>query len=139
VQLISPGRQSAFGTLKSRVEVAPSTPSTADSARSGGESSVVCPDFHHAVELIGRRWTGAILWALSERDHYFGELSQAIPGLSDRLLSRRLRELEEEGVVLRVVHSATPPRVSYGLTEKGRALGPAIDELGAWAKRWNGS
>ena len=61
-----------------------------------------------------------------------------MPGLSDRLLSRRLRELESEGVVERAVHAGTPPRVSYSLTVKGRALEPAIHELTAWAKRWNG-
>ena len=112
------------------------------SARTGsaaGEPARVSPEFHHAVELIGRRWSGAIIWALAERDHYFGEVCQAIPGLSDRLLSRRLRELEAEGLVRRSVHSGTPPRVSYGLTEKGEALRPAIEELGAWARRWNGS
>jgi len=98
----------------------------------------VSPDFHHAIELIGKRWAGAIIWALGERDHYFGELSQAVPGLSDRLLSRRLRELESEGVVRRAVHDGNPPRVSYGLTTKGRALGPAITELVSWARRWNG-
>jgi DNA-binding HxlR family transcriptional regulator len=89
--------------------------------------------------MIGRRWTGAILWALTERPHYFGELSLAIPGLSDRLLSRRLRELESEGLVERSVHEGGPARVSYSLTEKGRALEPAIRELRVWAKRWNGS
>ena len=99
----------------------------------------VSPDFHQAVELIGKRWTGAIIWALSERDHYFAELTQVVPGLSDRLLSRRLRELEREGLVERRVHAATPPRVSYSLTEKGTALRPAIRELRAWAQRWNGS
>jgi DNA-binding HxlR family transcriptional regulator len=99
----------------------------------------VCPDYHAAVEMIGRRWTGAILWALTERPHYFGELSLAIPGLSDRLLSRRLRELESEGLVERSVHEGGPARVSYSLTEKGRALEPAIRELRVWAKRWNGS
>lgn len=98
----------------------------------------VCPDFHHAVELIGKRWAGAIVWTLCERPHYFGELSQAVPGLSDRLLSCRLRELETEGIVRRVVHAGNPPRVSYSLTEKGDALRPAIHELRAWAQRWNG-
>ena len=104
-----------------------------------GEPDRVSPEFHHAVELIGKRWSGAIIWALAGRDHYFGELNQAIPGLSDRLLSRRLRELEAEGVVARSVHEGTPPRVSYGLTEKGEALRPAIDALGDWARRWNGA
>ena len=99
----------------------------------------VSPDFHEAVELIGKRWTGAIVWALSERSHYFAELTHVVPGLSDRLLSRRLRELESEGVVERNVHAGTPPRVSYALTEKGRASRPAIRELRAWAQRWNGT
>ena len=89
--------------------------------------------------MIGKRWSGAILWALSEGPHYFAELSQAVPGLSDRLLSRRLRELEDEGIVKRSVHGGTPPRVSYALTEKGNALGPAIRKLRAWAQEWNGS
>jgi len=89
------------------------------------------------VELIGKRWAGAIIWALSERPHYFAELSQAVPGLSDRLLSRRLRELEAEGMVERSVHAGTPPRVSYALTEKGKALRPAIWELRSWAQEWN--
>jgi DNA-binding HxlR family transcriptional regulator len=97
----------------------------------------VCPDFHHAVELIGKRWAGAILWALAERPHYFGEISQSVPGVSDRLLSLRLRELETEGLVERSVESGNPPRVSYSLTAKGEALQPAIHEIGAWAKHWN--
>jgi DNA-binding HxlR family transcriptional regulator len=90
------------------------------------------------VELIGKRWAGAIIWALSAHPHFYAELSQAVPGLSDRLLSRRLRELEAEGLVERSVHSGTPPRVSYALTEKGKALRPAIRELRAWAQHWNG-
>jgi DNA-binding HxlR family transcriptional regulator len=118
------------------VEAAPSSKARAD--RSNGEPARVSPEFHHAVELIGRRWSGAIIWALAEHDHYFGELCQAIPGLSDRLLSRRLRELESEGLVSRSVHSGTPPRVSYALTDKGEALRPALDELEAWARRWSG-
>lgn len=113
------------------MEAAPSPTSEATSS-----PAYVCPDFHHAVELIGKRWAGAILWALSEREHYFGELCQAVPGLSDRLLSRRLRELEAEGLVERTVHTGNPPRVSYALTPKGEALQPAIQELGAWARAW---
>jgi DNA-binding HxlR family transcriptional regulator len=97
----------------------------------------VCPDFHRAVELIGKRWAGAIIWVLSERSLYFAELSQAVPGVSDRLLSRRLRELEAEGLVRRSVHSGARPRVSYALTKKGVALEPAIRELRAWGRHWN--
>ena len=96
----------------------------------------VCPDFHAAVELVGKRWAGAILYALAQRPHYFAELAQAVPGLSDRLLSQRLRELEAEGVVSRSVHEGSPARVSYALTEKGRELEPALAELKDWARRW---
>jgi DNA-binding HxlR family transcriptional regulator len=97
----------------------------------------VCPHFHAAVELIGRRWAGAILSALSERPLRFAELTQAVPGVSDRLLSQRLRELEAEGMVERSVHPGAPVRVVYTLTDKGAALRPAMRELGAWARRWN--
>jgi DNA-binding HxlR family transcriptional regulator len=96
----------------------------------------VCPDFHEAIELIGRRWTGAIVCALIERPMRFGELGKAVPGLSDRLLSQRLRELEDEGLVEREVEAGTPVRVTYSLTATGEALGPAIRELKTWAKQW---
>jgi DNA-binding HxlR family transcriptional regulator len=107
----------------------------ATEAPSAGCGSV-CPDFHEAIELIGRRWTGAILCSLIEGPRRFGELGKVVPGLSDRLLSQRLRELEEEGLVQRDVEAGTPVRVTYSLTETGEALGPAIRELKAWAKHW---
>ena len=97
----------------------------------------VCPQFHEAIELIGKRWTGAIVCALTERPLRFGELAKAVPGLSDRLLSTRLRELEEEGLVERLVEPGSPVRVTYSLTEKGAELRPAIAELRQWANRWH--
>ena len=97
----------------------------------------VCPHFHAAIELIGKRWTGAIVCALTERPMRFGELRRVVPGLSDRLLSQRLRELEEEGLVQRDVEAGTPVRVTYSLTQRGDELGPAIHELQVWARRWN--
>jgi DNA-binding HxlR family transcriptional regulator len=101
-----------------------------------GEASAVCPHFHAAIELIGKRWTGAIVCALTERPMRFGELGRTIPGLSDRLLSQRLRELEEEGLVEREVEAGTPVHVTYSLSEAGRELDPAIRELRIWAQRW---
>jgi DNA-binding HxlR family transcriptional regulator len=113
-------------------------PSQLESApRDGAQRPRVCPDFHAAVELIGRRWAGAILWALADGPAFFADIAAAVPGLSDRLLSRRLRELEAEGLVERSVHPGAPARVSYALTEKGRALEPTLRELRSWAKRWN--
>lgn len=97
---------------------------------------VVCPRFHEAVEMIGRRWSGAIIAALIEGPMYFRELLATVPGVSDRLLSARLRELEAEGVVEREVHEGPPARVSYGLSELGRGLEPAIRQLEGWAREW---
>jgi len=96
----------------------------------------VCPHFHAAIELIGKRWTGAIVSALTAGPLRFGELADAVPGMSDRLLSRRLRELEREGLVSREVEAGSPVRVRYSLTEAGGELGPALTELKAWAQRW---
>ena len=98
-------------------------------------SGGVCPHFHAAIELIGKRWTGAIISALTEQPLRFGELTKAVPGLSDRLLSQRLRELEDEGLVERDVEPDSPVRVTYSLTEAGADLRPVIDELKAWARR----
>ena len=102
----------------------------------GETPGAVCPHFHHAIELIGKRWTGAIVCALTERSMRYGELGKAIPGLSDRLLSQRLRELEEEGLVEREVEAGTPVRVVYSLTEAGQQLDPVLSELKSWAQRW---
>ncbi len=110
---------------------------TAQDQAAKANGNGVCPHFHAAIELIGKRWTGAILCALTEESLRFAELARAVPGLSDRLLSQRLRELEEEGLVEREVEAGTPVRVTYSLTAKGTELEPAIGELKAWAKRWN--
>jgi DNA-binding HxlR family transcriptional regulator len=101
-----------------------------------GAGQKVCPHFHAAIELIGKRWSGAILSALTEGPCRFGELNHTVPGMSDRLLSQRLRELEAEGLVERTVEPGSPVRVSYALTEKGADLSPALLELHAWGQRW---
>jgi DNA-binding HxlR family transcriptional regulator len=98
-----------------------------------------CPLYHEAVELIGRRWTGAIVATLMDADPRpmrFGEISQAVPELSDRMLSERLRELEARGVVERHVSSEPPVRVRYRLTPMGAGLEPALVALKAWAQHW---
>ena len=96
----------------------------------------LCSKYHHASELIGRRWTGAILYVLLETRCRFAVLRQAIPDITDRMLSDRLQELEAEGIVERNVIPATPVRVEYGLTQKGRALAGAIDAIANWADKW---
>lgn len=96
----------------------------------------LCPRYHRAVELIGRRWTGAIVRTLLGGPRRFNELLSAIPGISDRLLTERLRELERAGIVRRDVFPESPVRVVYELTESGAELGPALEEIGRWAERW---
>lgn len=96
----------------------------------------LCTRFHRAVELIGGRWTGAVIQLLLNGRMRFAELRDAIPDISDRMLSERLRELEAEGILERIVVPETPVRVEYELTEKGRALEQALASLGKWAERW---
>jgi DNA-binding HxlR family transcriptional regulator len=95
-----------------------------------------CPFYHEAVELVGRRWTGAILRVLMDGPLRFSEVSQTIPELSDRLLSERMKELESRGLVTRTVIPGPPLRVRYELSEMGRELEPALTEIEAWAQRW---
>ena len=96
----------------------------------------LCARFHRASELIGRRWTGAIIFVLLGSPCRFAELRDAIPDITDRMLSERLQELEHEGVVDRTVVPDTPVRVEYGLTKKGRALATAIEAITDWAQKW---
>jgi DNA-binding HxlR family transcriptional regulator len=95
-----------------------------------------CPRFHRAVELVGRRWTGAIIRVLLGGARRFNEIAAAVPGLSDRLLAERLRELESEGIVTRDVDPGPPVRVDYTLTDSGTELDSTIEALGKWAERW---
>lgn len=99
-----------------------------------------CPLYHEAVELIGRRWTGAIVATLMDAHPSqalrFGEIAQAVPQLSDRMLAERLRELEARGVVERRLSPDAPSRVAYALTDMGAGLEPAVIALKAWAQHW---
>ncbi len=96
----------------------------------------LCGRFHRGIELIGRRWTGAIVFLLLRARCRYAVLRNAIPEITDRMLSERLQELEEEGIVARTVVPETPVRVEYALTKKGRDLAHAIDAMAAWAERW---
>ncbi len=100
------------------------------------ELSAFCPRFQYAIELIGRRWVGAILRVLVTGPARFNELMTAVPGLSDRLLTERLRELEKEGVVRRTVSADRPVKVTYELTDCGRSLDDVMRNLSDWAERW---
>ena len=97
------------------------------------DRSPCCGLYHRAIELVGKRWTGAILLVLLDGPLHFSGIRQLVPELSDRLLSERLKELESEGIVERRVLDGSPVRVEYSLTQKGESLGPALHELKRWA------
>jgi len=96
----------------------------------------ICPRYEHAIQLLGKRWTGLLLDALMEGPRRFCELTATVEGLSDRVLSDRLRELEVEGVVERIVYPQIPVRVEYKLTEKGLDLRPVVEAIHKWAEKW---
>ena len=97
---------------------------------------VCCSLYHRAVELVGKRWTGAILLVLLDGPAHFSEIRGLVPDLSDRLLSERLKELESEDIVERRVIDGSPVRVEYAVTAKGRALEPTVRALKSWAREW---
>ena len=98
--------------------------------------SSFCPLYRRAIEIIGRRWTGAIIRCLLAGKVRFSEIRASVPGLSDRLLSERLKELEGEGVVERLVLHQTPVRIEYRLTPKGEALATVVQAVSVWAEEW---
>ena len=96
----------------------------------------LCPRYQRAIDIIGKRWTGLILRVLLAGPRRFGQIEDVVGGLSARMLSERLKELEACGIVERRVYPETPVRIEYMLTEKGRGLQRALDELQRWADRW---
>jgi DNA-binding HxlR family transcriptional regulator len=92
----------------------------------------VCQVFHRAVEVIGKRWNGVVIFSLTQGPKRFCEFRDAIPDISDRLLTERLKELEEEGIVVREVNPGRPVQVVYRLTPKGEALQPVFCAIGEW-------
>ena len=95
-----------------------------------------CPLYHRAIEIIGRRWSGAIIRALLTGATRFTQIRTTVPGLSDRLLSERLKELEAEGIVERRVLAHAPVRIEYSLTPKGEALASVVQAASEWAEEW---
>lgn len=100
------------------------------------EPSHMCPRFEKAMQLLAKRWTGLIIYCLLEGPARFCQIEAALPSLSGRVLSERLKELEQEGIVLRTVFPESPVRIEYSLTPKGRALEPLFREVQRWASDW---
>jgi len=97
----------------------------------------MCPRFENAFELLGKRWTGLIIRTLLSGRNRFSDIEESIPNMSARMLTERFKELEKEGIILRKVYPETPVRIEYELTEKGRDLQSAMDEIQKWAEKWN--
>jgi DNA-binding HxlR family transcriptional regulator len=96
----------------------------------------LCPRFEKAVDILSKRWTSRIVFQLLSGPQRFVNIDQALPNLSGKVLSERLKELEHEGIVNRVVFPESPIRIEYSLTEKGRALAPIFSEIAKWSSEW---
>ena len=90
-----------------------------------------CP-VERTLSVINGKWTLLILRDLLDGTKRFGELRRSLEGISPRTLSQRLRELEGQGIVSRVVYAEVPPRVEYSLTEKGNSLGAILEQMKVW-------
>jgi DNA-binding HxlR family transcriptional regulator len=91
-----------------------------------------CRAFQLAIEVLGRPWTALILTLLQSRPCRFGEIGESAPGLGTKVLAARLKELEARGLIERKVDAGPPVRVSYGLTDKGRAFGQVAEAVERW-------
>lgn len=97
----------------------------------------MCPKFEDAFELLGKKWTGLIIRSLLNDQNRFSDIAAVIPNMSAKMLTERLKELEDQDIVSRRVYSDRPIRIEYGLTEKGEDLSKAMDEIQKWAEKWN--
>jgi DNA-binding HxlR family transcriptional regulator len=95
-----------------------------------------CP-IEKTMSVIGGKWTFIILRDLFYGPKRFGELQRSLKGISPRTLSMRLKELENEGVIMRKIYSEIPPHVEYSLTEKGQSLRPIFDAMKDWGNAWD--
>jgi DNA-binding HxlR family transcriptional regulator len=95
-----------------------------------------CPYYAAASEILSRRWAATVLRALITGPKRFGEIAAVIPEMTDKLLSQRLKDLEDDGLVERFLGSGRPARVEYRLTEKGSALGQVLLDINRWALKW---
>ncbi len=95
----------------------------------------ICPRFEQAMGLLSQRWTGLIIYQLLSGPLRFCSIESSI-GVSGRVLSERLKDLENKGIVKREVYPETPVRIEYSLTEKGKSLEPLMGEIEKWSQNW---
>ncbi|WP_153731524.1 winged helix-turn-helix transcriptional regulator [Sporosarcina obsidiansis] len=97
--------------------------------------SSICPKFEKAISLLSQRWTALVIYQLLSGTQRFSEIQAAV-GISGKVLSDRLKDLEQQGVVKREVIPETPVMIQYSLTEKGYALEPVLKEIENWSSAW---
>ena len=90
-----------------------------------------CP-VTYCLSMIGGKWKPVILFCINGGVDRFGAMQRAVPGITKQMLTKQLRELEADGLISRKVYAEVPPRVDYGLTDKGRTLLPVIEAMRAW-------
>jgi DNA-binding HxlR family transcriptional regulator len=90
-----------------------------------------CP-VEATLDVIGGKWKSLILWQLQDRVVRFGDLKRMIPGVTQKMLTQQLRELEQDGLILRTVYAEVPPRVEYSMTEYGESLRPLLKLMCQW-------
>jgi len=98
--------------------------------------SKMCPKYETSIEIIGKKWTGLIIRVLMDGPKRFKEIKEQIPNVSDKMLTDRMRELEQVGLINRKVYPETPVRIEYELTEKGLDLKPVIESIQIWSEKW---
>ncbi|WP_437176698.1 winged helix-turn-helix transcriptional regulator [Rossellomorea aquimaris] len=96
----------------------------------------LCPKYASAFELLGKRWIGMIIKVLFEGTCRFKDINEEIPTISQKVLTDRLKELEDHGIVFREVLDEKPVKVLYSLTKKGRELEQVMDAVQVWAVKW---
>ncbi len=97
---------------------------------------VMCPRFEKAVDLLSKRWVALIVFVLISGPRRFGEIESCLSNLSGKVLSDRLKEMENAGIIQRTVYPDIPVRIEYSLTAKGEALAPILKEIGSWSTEW---
>ncbi|WP_046228787.1 winged helix-turn-helix transcriptional regulator [Paenibacillus algorifonticola] len=98
--------------------------------------STMCPKYEAAAEILGKKWTGLIIRVLLAGPKRFKEIKEQIPEMSDKMLTDRMKELEQHSIIKRTVYPEMPVRIEYELSDKGHHLQPVIESIQKWGEEW---